>query len=201
MNEFYYYDGESFQKCLTLNNTKVPINKDYNDLAFFTVNAQIETFLTLGKIENKCLYDLNNTKAHFHILTDRGFELVTTEAMNVRAAGLDTKDFVDILVKPVLVVSIEEIFNINKLNELKNIDTYETVNPVVRVVPRSDITDIFKLGKLDLSKILLTNENAVITFINNINTEVIEVINLKRTNLNNLTNTENIKILLNEKEI
>lgn len=200
-NEFYYYDGETFQKCLTLNNTKVPVNKDYDDLAFFTVNNTIETFLTIGKIENRCLYDLENTKAHLHILTDRGFELITTETMNVRAAGLDTKDFVDITVKPVLLVCVNEKLNINKLNNLKNINAYEIANPVVRLVPRSDITDIFELKKLDLLERIEANENAIVIFTNNINTDLVERLNLERIKLISLSSKENIKILLNEIEI
>ena len=200
-NEFYYYDGETFQKCLTLSNTKVPVNNDYDDLTFFTVNNTIETFLTIGKIENRCLYDLDNVKAHFYILTDRGFELVTTEAMNVRAAGLDTKDFVDITVRPVLLVCVNEKLDINKLDNLQDINTYEIANPIVRLVPRSDITDIFELKKLDLLERIEANENAIVIFTNNINTDLVERLNLKRIKLINLISTESIKILLNEIEI
>lgn len=152
-NEFYYYDGEIFQKCLTLNNTKVPVNKEYEDLAYFISDNTVETFLTVGKIENKCLYDLENTKAHFYMLTNRGFELVTTESMNVRAMGLDTKDFVDITVKPVLLVSINERFNINKLDNLKDINTYEVANPVVRVVPIIGSSEYFNLAAIDLNNL------------------------------------------------
>lgn len=201
MNEFYYYDGETFQKCLTLNNIKVPVNQDYQDLASFISNGKIEKFLTVGKIENKCFYDLDNIKAYFHILTDRGFELVTTESMNVRAAGLNTKDFVNVTVKPVLLIAINEKIKINKIENFKNLNSYEVVDPIVRLVPRSDVTDIFNLEKINLQKEIAVVANAIVIFNDNINKNIVEKINLSRIDLQNLSSIEKVKILLNEIEI
>lgn len=151
--EYYYFDGVKFQKCITLNSTKgLALDKNVEDYAKYISSDGIETLLTFAKAEKGCLYNPERVEGILNILTPNGWDSIITEDMNVRPKGLDTKDTVNISVREVLLVKVNDrvtlpIFSIDKLSLKDNFDGE------VRKVPKAEIGDRVNMSKIDISTI------------------------------------------------
>lgn len=135
-SEFYYFDGVEFQRCMTINSSKgIPIDKEVEDYLQYIGRDTIETLLTFSKIEKRCLYKLENVNSYLNILTPKGWELVTTDTMNIRAKELDTKSTVIITISNPLPVDITDTTNLPILN-IPALEVKGIPNPIVRPVPK-----------------------------------------------------------------
>lgn len=193
--EFYYYDGNSFQRCLVLDElTNSMIDNNVSGLISYAGRDGFSNLVTEDNIETKCFYKIENVPNLFHVRTPRGWELIMTESMDVKAKGLSFIDNVLIDVKPVLLVSVSESCDIEAYT-FSELGTDEIVNPLVKAVPKVIHTDVYELSPVKLSDIG-TNAETVISFLNNIDTVVSEVLDFKEINTGNLVTDSEVIITI-----
>lgn len=197
--DFYYFDGKVFQKAMTLNSAKgLPLNKIEDELHYL-VGDEVETFLTLSKIKKLCFFHLKNLNSLMYILTDNGWELITTESMEIADRKLAVIDRANIIVKPVLRVEVDEKkdFNIYEFSELEVIG--EGL-PIVRPVPNIKAIDRLELDSLNPDNLRLEGD-VVIAFMNNKNCEVLEIGNLNKLTTEAMKFRDGIVVIINDEEV
>lgn len=195
--EFYYYDGESFQRVLvTQELSNSMLDNDILESLTYAGTDGFKSIVTEPKIERKCLYNKTNVPNLLYLRTPLGWELVMTDSMNVKVKGLDCSDIVGIDVRPVLLVSVTESYT-TKTEKFKALDTEEIINPIVRRVPKVIHTDIYEMSPVETSSIsMISNTN--IAFLQNIGSEITEVINLPKITSDNLDVNSEVVITLTQ---
>lgn len=132
----YYYDGNKFQRCLNTDTISgLPLDKRVEDLALFLeTGGNVNTLLSEIKAMETCFYDMREVPKLLYILTDRGWELILSEDMNVRPKGLHTIEQLTVLVKEVLDVVTNEVFELPQGQFTENINAHENCVVAVRIV-------------------------------------------------------------------